>query len=101
MSPYLHLQALVTAAKAEKSTTVQRSYAQAAASVAKYTSEARVAKLVEEAVAMYTVPGQPALHCRPTPSATTNRTLQLLSAYPNRRHTVASSTPHKYIATCK
>ncbi len=48
----------MTAARAEKSTTVQRSYAQAAASVAKYTSEARVAKLVEEAVGMYTLPGQ-------------------------------------------
>jgi len=52
------VQALVTAARAEKSTTVQRSYAQAAGSVARYTSEARVAKLVEEAVAMYTAPGQ-------------------------------------------
>ena len=48
----------MTAARAEKSTTVQRSYAQAAGSVARYTSEARVAKLVEEAVAMYTTPGQ-------------------------------------------
>lgn len=54
----------MTAARAEKSTTVQRSYAQAAGTVARYTSEARVAKLVEEAVAMYTTPGQF------TPSAT-------------------------------
>lgn len=54
----LDIQALVTAARAEKSTTVQRSYAQAAASVARYASEARMAKLVEEAVTMYTLPGQ-------------------------------------------
>lgn len=54
----LHVQALVTAARAEKSTTVQRAYAQAAATVAKYSSEARVAKLVEEAVSMYTTPGE-------------------------------------------
>ncbi|DBB07277.1 TPA: hypothetical protein ACH3X3_008782 [Trebouxia sp. C0006] len=51
------IKALVTAARAENSTTVQRSYAQAAGSVARYTSEARLAKLVEEAVAMYTTPG--------------------------------------------
>ena len=51
------LQALVGAAQAEKSTTVQRSYAQAAATVAKHTSEARLAKLVQEAVALYTNPG--------------------------------------------
>ncbi|KAL3147888.1 hypothetical protein ABBQ32_002606 [Trebouxia sp. C0010 RCD-2024] len=51
------IKALVTAARAEKSTTVQRAYAQAAATVAKYSSEARVAKLVEEAVSMYTTPG--------------------------------------------
>lgn len=48
----------MTTARAEKSSTVQRSYAQAAGSVARYTSEARLAKLVEEAVAMYTTPGQ-------------------------------------------
>jgi len=48
----------VTAARAEKSTTVQRAYAQAAGSVARYTSEARLAKLVEEAVTMYATPGQ-------------------------------------------
>ena len=54
----LVIQALVTAARAEKSTTVQRSYAQAAASVARYASEARMAKLVEEAVTMYTLPGK-------------------------------------------
>lgn len=54
----LVIQALVTAARAEKSTTVQRSYAQAAASVARYASEARMAKLVEDAVTMYTLPGQ-------------------------------------------
>ena len=54
----------MTAARAEKRTTVQRAYAQAAGSVARYTSEARLAKLVEEAVAMYTTPGQF------TPSAT-------------------------------
>ena len=64
------MQALVVAARAEKSSTVQRSYAQAAATVAKFSSEARVAKLVEEAVAMYTTPGDvspagPLLH--PTP----------------------------------
>ena len=62
LSQMLHVwycvQALVTAARAEKSTTVQRSYAQAAGSVARYASEARVAKLVEEALAMYTTPGQ-------------------------------------------
>ena len=57
----------MTAARAEKSSTVQRSYAQAAATVAKYSSEARVAKLVEEAVTMYTTPGdassaRPLLH---------------------------------------
>lgn len=51
------MQALVTAARAEKSSTVQRSYAQAAATVAKYSSETRVAKLVEEAVTMHTTPG--------------------------------------------
>lgn len=55
---HVHVQALVTAARAEKSTTVQRSYAQAAATVAKYSSEAQVAKLVEEAVTMYTTPGK-------------------------------------------
>lgn len=37
---------------------MQRAYAQAAATVAKYSSEARVAKLVEEAVTMYTTPGE-------------------------------------------
>ena len=52
------MQAMVTAARAEKSATVQRSYAQAAGTVAKYSSEARVAKLVEEAVTMYTTPGK-------------------------------------------
>ena len=57
LSLYTLLQALVGAAQAEKSTTVQRSYAQAAATVAKHTSEARLAKLVQEAVALYTNPG--------------------------------------------
>ena len=52
------VQALLTAARAEKSTTVQRSYAQAAATVCKYASEARAAKLVEEAVDLYTTPGE-------------------------------------------
>lgn len=51
------VQALVGAAQAEKSLTVQRSYAQAAATVAKHASEARLAKLVEDAVALYTTPG--------------------------------------------
>lgn len=52
------LQALVAAAQAEKSATVQRSYAQAAAAVARHASEARLAKLVQEAGTLYTSPGK-------------------------------------------
>ena len=51
------MQALLTAAKAEKSSTVQKAYAQAAATVCKYAAEARVAKLVEEAVQLFNDPG--------------------------------------------
>ncbi len=53
----MDLQALVGAARSERSTAVKRSYAQAAAAVIKYAPEARAAKVVAEAAALYSDPG--------------------------------------------
>lgn len=51
------VQALMGAARSERSTAVKRSYAQAFAAVVKYAAEARVAKVVAEAAALYSEPG--------------------------------------------
>ena len=51
------MQALLGAARSERSTAVRRSYAQAAATIVKYAAEARAAKFVTEATALYTDPG--------------------------------------------
>ena len=53
----LLLQALISAARSASSPTVRRSFAQAAAAVAKTASEARTAKLVTDAVHLYSDPG--------------------------------------------
>ena len=89
------MQALVTAARAEKSSTVQRSYAQAAATVAKYSSENRVAKLVEEAVTMYTTPGDAFLLPDPscTPPSPSHSPLTLLYLMPSFSHSTPAWTP--------
>ena len=50
-------QALVGAARVEKSSAVRRAYASSAATVARNAPDARVGKLVAEAVEMYTEPG--------------------------------------------
>lgn len=50
-------QALVGAAVGERSGAVRRAYATAAAALARQAPEAQVAKLVAEAVALYTDPG--------------------------------------------
>jgi hypothetical protein len=50
-------QALVGAARGEPSGAVRRAYAAAAAALARQAPEARVAKLVAEAVGLYTEPG--------------------------------------------
>lgn len=47
-------QALVGAARAEPNGTVRRAYASATASVVRYAPDARVGKLVAEAVELYT-----------------------------------------------
>ena len=44
---------------------MQRSYAQAAATVAKHASEARLAKLVQDAATLYTTPGARSTCCAP------------------------------------
>jgi len=48
------LQALVGAARAEPNGTVRRAYASATAAVVKYAPDARVGKLVAEAIEIYT-----------------------------------------------
>jgi len=50
-------QALISAARMASSPAVRRSFAQAAAAVAKTASEARTAKLIADAVQLYSDPG--------------------------------------------
>ena len=52
--PHCALQALVGAARSEPNGTVRRAYASATAAVVKHAPDARVGKLVAEAVEMYT-----------------------------------------------
>ncbi|KAK9810293.1 hypothetical protein WJX72_008148 [[Myrmecia] bisecta] len=51
------IKALLGAARAERSSAVKRAYASSAASVAKYATDARVGKMVSEAVELYSDPG--------------------------------------------
>ena len=65
----LRAQALVGAARGEHSGAVRRAYAVAVAALARQAPEARVAKLVAEAVELYTEPGAPqGLECLPKPA---------------------------------
>lgn len=68
---WLRAQALVGAARGEHSGAVRRAYAVAAAALARQAPEARVAKLVAEAVEIYTEPGAPrGLKLSPNPHST-------------------------------
>ena len=53
----IEMQALLSAARTANSPTVRRSFAQATAAVAKTASETRAAKLVADAVQLYSDPG--------------------------------------------
>ena len=53
----IEMQALLSAARTASSPTVRRSFAQATAAVAKIASETRAAKLVADAVHLYSDPG--------------------------------------------
>ena len=57
----MNAQALMSAARTASSPAVRRSFAQAAAAVAKTASEARTAKLIADAVQLYSDPGDRSL----------------------------------------
>ena len=53
------MQALITGARADRSTALRKAFASAAGAVAKYAAPARADQMVSEAVALFKDPGRP------------------------------------------